>query len=228
MATYFITAIDTDAGKTFVTGLLAKYLKDQKRDVISMKLSQTGCDTLSEDILEHRRLMGIDFLPEDKAGLTCPYVFKFPASPHLAAEMEGTQIAEEKLNRSIHEVEQLYKTVLLEGVGGLMVPVNHDLMLVDYVQKQGFPVILVTSGRLGSINHTLLTLEVMKNRRIPLYGVIYNHYPMTAPEITDDSAKVLKRYLKSYFPDALWGEVPFVDRNDTANTTLQLEGWFAE
>ncbi|WP_430814798.1 dethiobiotin synthase [Carboxylicivirga sp. RSCT41] len=227
MATYFITAIDTDAGKTFVTGLLAKYLKDKGQDVISMKLSQTGCDTVSEDIEVHRRLMGIDLLPEDKAGLTCPYVFKFPASPHLAAEMEGTQISEEKLDRSVYELEQLYQTVLLEGVGGLMVPVNHDLMLVDYVQKHNFKVILVTSGRLGSINHTLLTLEVMKSRNIPLYGVIYNHYPVTAPEITKDSARVLKRFLRSYFPDALWGEVPLVEREE-ANTSLQLNGWFVE
>ncbi|MCU4156140.1 ATP-dependent dethiobiotin synthetase BioD [Carboxylicivirga sp. A043] len=227
MATYFITAIDTDAGKTFVTGLLAKYLKDQQQEVITMKLSQTGCDTVSEDIEVHRRLMGLDLLPEDKQGLTCPYVFQFPASPHLAAEMEGTQIEKEQLDKAIVTIEQQYETVLLEGVGGLMVPINYELMLVDYIQKHNFPVILVTSGRLGSINHTLLTLEVMKNRNIPLYGVIYNHYPITAPEITEDSAGVLKRCLNSYFPNALWGEVPIVEANTTA-VKLQLKGWFIE
>jgi dethiobiotin synthetase len=225
MATYFITAIDTDAGKTFVTGLLAKYLMEQQQEVITMKLSQTGCDMVSEDIEVHRRLMGIDFQDEDEEGLTCPYVFKFPASPHLAAEMEGTQISEEKLNKSVSAIEQRYDTVLLEGVGGLMVPINYDLMLVDYIQKHDFPVILVTSGRLGSINHTLLTLEVMKSRNIPLYGVIYNHYPITALEITKDSAKVLKSWLSANFPNALWGEVPLVEGDSTA-VKLQLTDWF--
>lgn len=226
MATYFITAIDTDAGKTFVTGLLAKYLKDKQQDVMTMKLSQTGCESVSEDILMHRSLMGIDLLPDDLNGLSCPYVFKFPASPHLAAEMEGTQIAQAKLNKAIAAIEQKYETVFLEGVGGLMVPLNRDLMLVDFVKEHNFPVILVTSGRLGSINHTLLTLEVMKTRNIPLYGLIYNHYPITEPQITDDSALVLKHWLKTNFPDALWGEVPVVEGNEPADVKLQLSDWF--
>jgi len=224
MNTYFITAIDTDAGKTVVTGLLGKYLKDSGKDVITMKLSQTGCVGVSEDIKVHRRLMGMDVLNDDKEGLTCPYLFQFPASPHLAAEMEGVVISESKLVESVKTIQQRYETVLLEGVGGLMVPINENLLVADFIQRHNFPVILVTSGRLGSINHTLLTLEVMKTRGIPLYGLIYNHYPVTEPEITADSAKILKEYLKRYYPEALWGEVPVVEDENCIN--VAIDGWF--
>lgn len=226
MSTYFITAIDTDAGKTIVTGLLGKYLKDKKADVMTMKLSQTGCEEVSEDIEKHRELMGEELRAEDKTGETCPYLFKFPASPHLAAEMEGRLIDPERLIQSIHSIEGKYQEVLVEGVGGLMVPINQDVLVADFIQKHDFPVILVTSGRLGSINHTLLTLEVLKNRGISVYGVIYNHYPVTAPEITADSGFVLKKHLTNYFPEALWGEVPFVDGNNVKDIALELEGWF--
>jgi len=227
MSTYFITAIDTDAGKTIVTGLLGKYLKDKRADVITMKLSQTGCDTVSEDILKHRELMGEALRAEDKSGETCPYLFQFPASPHLAAEMEGRVIDPERLIQAIRSIERKHQQVLVEGVGGLMVPINHDVLVADFIQQHQFPVILVTSGRLGSINHTLLTLEVLKSRGVSVYGVIYNHYPVTAPEITADSGLVLKKHLKIYFPDALWGEVPFVETENVNAMDLKLDGWFS-
>jgi len=227
MSTYFITAIDTDAGKTIVTGLLGKYLKYKKADVITMKLSQTGCEEVAEDIEKHRELMGESLRAEDRSGATCPYLFKFPASPHLAAEMEGRVIDPKRLIQSIRSIESKYQDVLVEGVGGLMVPINHDVLVADFVQEHNFPVILVTSGRLGSINHTLLTLEVLKNRGITVYGMIYNHYPVTAPEITADSGLVLKKHLKNYFPDALWGEVPFVDEHSLDGIDLELDGWFS-
>ncbi len=226
MSTYFVTAIDTDAGKTVVTGLLARYMKKLGKDVITMKLSQTGCEKLSDDITVHRRIMGVELRDEDKAGLTCPYLFKFPASPHLAAAMENVRISEEKLMNAIEQIQQKYDHVLVEGVGGLMVPINDDLLVADFIKKHNFPVILVTSGRLGSINHTLLTLEVLKTRNISVYGVIYNHYPVTETEITADSAKILKLYIRKFFPDALWGEVPIIKDDLATGIDLDLNAWF--
>ena len=226
MSTYFISAIDTDAGKTIITGLLGRYLKNKGRNVITMKMAQTGCPQYSEDIENHRKIMGMEMLPEDKNGETCPYLFKFPASPHLAAEMECVRIDEDSIYQAIQNMEMQYQNVLVEGVGGLMVPVNNEVMVVDFVQQHKLPVILVTSGKLGSINHTLLSLEVLQKRGVDVYGVIYNHYPITAPEITEDSAKVIKTHLKKYYPDALWGEVPVVE-NLKECPELQLgEEWF--
>ncbi len=216
MSTYFITAIDTDAGKSIITGLLAKTLMQKGTNVITMKMAQTGCFEFSEDIETHRKIMGIPMLPIDKNGETCPYLFKFPASPHLSAAMQCERIDEDRIIQTVKEIEMQYDMVLLEGVGGLMVPLSEDYMVVDFIQQNDFPVILVTSGKLGSINHTLLSLEVMQKRGIEVYGVVYNHYPVTEPEITEDSAKTIKSYLKKYYPKALWSEIPYIDltKND--------------
>ncbi|WP_430811232.1 MULTISPECIES: dethiobiotin synthase [unclassified Carboxylicivirga] len=226
MSTYFITAIDTDAGKTVVTGLLAKYIKALRRDVITMKLSQTGCEKLSDDIVVHRQIMRVELSEDDKSGLTCPYLFPFPASPHLAAAMENKRISEKVLMNALEALEMKHEHVLVEGLGGLMVPINDELLVADFIQKYNFPVILVTSGRLGSINHTLLTLEALKARNIPVYGVIYNHYPLTASEITADSALVIKSYLQGYYPAALWGEVPVMEGDFCNSNALLKEAWF--
>ncbi|MCK5071639.1 MAG: dethiobiotin synthase, partial [Desulfocapsa sp.] len=87
-----ISGIDTDIGKTIATGLLAKALLSQGYSVITQKVAQTGCTGISEDILKHRELMDTGLYPEDTNGLTCPYVFSKPCSPHLAAELSQTQI----------------------------------------------------------------------------------------------------------------------------------------
>jgi len=226
MSTYFISAIDTDAGKSIVTGLLARHLKNKGEDIITMKVAQTGCVAYSEDIETHRQIMGIPMSKGDKGGETCPYLFKFPASPHLAAEMECVRIDEDKISSAIEQIQMQHKNVLVEGVGGLMVPINDEVLVVDFVQQHQFPVILVTSARLGSINHTLLSLEVMKKRGIEVYGLIYNHYPVTEPEITADSAKVIQAHLKKYYPKALWGEVPCIKDMDNPPELDLSEEWF--
>lgn len=227
MSTYFITAIDTDAGKTIATGLLGKHLSDAGRDVVTMKLAQTGCTEVSEDICMHRRLMGQQLTEADFVGETCPYLFPFPASPHLAAQMVGREISGLALENAVRQQEAKHEWVLVEGVGGLMVPLNPHLLVADFIEEQQFPVILVTSGKLGSINHTLLTLEVMKRRGMQLYGVIYNHYPVSASEITADSRLVIRQYMEKLFPKAVWGEIPMMD-NLVHEARAQLEtNWFA-
>ena len=90
--TYFITGIDTDAGKTWVTGAFARYLVDRGQSVVTQKIAQTGCVGTSEDIERHRLMMGTGALPEDEQGLTCPVTFTVPCSPHLAAENDGGRI----------------------------------------------------------------------------------------------------------------------------------------
>ncbi len=225
MSTYIISAIDTDAGKTVVTGLLAKWLKAKGEKVITMKMAQTGCNKYSEDIEVHRKIMGSSMLDLDKAGGTCPYVFKYAASPHLAASMERKIINEEVISKAISKVEMLYDNVLVEGVGGLMVPINDDMMVIDFIRKHNYPVVLVTSGKLGSINHTLLSFEAMYNRDIKLYGVIYNHYPDAEKAISDDSSEIIKMHMKSYFPTALWAELPCEKNLEELKFDLDKE-WF--
>lgn len=112
---YFVTGIDTDAGKSIVTGVLARALSARGERVITQKFIQTGCDGLSEDIETHRRIMGIGLLPEDEDGTTCPIVFTYPASPHLAAAIDGRDIDLTLIGRSTEKLLQKYDTVLIEG-----------------------------------------------------------------------------------------------------------------
>ncbi len=205
MPVYFITAIDTDAGKSIATGYLAKYLKEQGERVITQKMVQTGCKGIAEDILMHRKIMGMELIEEDRNRITCPQVFDYPASPHLSAAIQGTHVDVKAVEESTRLLQEKYNYVLLEGAGGLHVPLNDRMNIIDYVQWQQLPVILVTSSRLGSINHTLLSLEVMKHRGIELKGLVYNHYPRKSGLIFNDSVKIFRKFLDQWHPHAhLW------------------------
>ena len=204
MPTWVITGIDTDIGKTVATGLLARYLKQTGVSVITQKIVQTGCAGMSDDIRLHRQLMGIDLTPEDHNGLTCPYLFPFPASPHLAARQTGINIEPDIIRDATQRLEGRYDVVLLEGVGGLYVPLTESFTLLDYIAGQRYPLIVVSSSRLGSINHTLLTLEAARNREIGVLGLIYNLDPDTPQAIADDSQQIFRTFLKRFgFPDVI-------------------------
>ncbi len=190
-----VTGIDTGIGKTFVTGLLAAGLLGKGRKVITQKIVQTGCAGIPEDIVEHRRLMGTGLQDVDREGITCPYVFSYPASPHLAARMEGAEIDIMRIRRMTFTLQRNYEIVLLEGAGGFLVPLTPDLLFADYLRDAGYGVILVTVPRLGSINHTLLSIESCMKRGIAIRAVIFNHYQDAGPEITGDTKDVIVRFL---------------------------------
>ncbi|WP_320167856.1 dethiobiotin synthase [Mangrovibacterium marinum] len=212
--TYFISGIDTDCGKTMVTSLLARELHQQGIKVITQKMVQTGSSEIADDLREHRRITGIDLQEVDLDHTTCPYIFQFPASPHLAARMEQTSIDPEVISRSTTKLEENYELVLLEGAGGLMVPIQDELLTIDYLQKEGHPLILVSSSKLGSINHTLLSLEACLNRKIPVAALVYNHLPNENQFIAEESMQVLKRYLHNNSPETHWMECPEVNGAD--------------
>lgn len=199
---YFITAIDTDAGKSIVTGLMARYLKERGVRVITQKIAQTGCTGVSEDIETHRRITGVPLFSEDTEGLTCRYVFPFPAAPQLSAKLAGAEIDLALIHEATVRLEEKYDCVLSEGVGGLMVPMTDDLTVLDYMKRYPQPVILVTNGKLGSVNHTLLSLETLKNHGIRVTAMVYNNFIETDPVITADSSDTLARYLHRYYPEA--------------------------
>ena len=151
MAVYFISGIDTDAGKSIVTGVLARSLRRQGISVITQKFIQTGCSGSSEDIEAHRRLMGISPTSFDIDGTTAPIIFTYPASAQLAARIDGREIDLTVIDRARRRLEEAYDTVLVEGAGGLMVPITDEFFAIDYAATRHLPVALVTNSRLGSI-----------------------------------------------------------------------------
>ncbi|WP_374667186.1 dethiobiotin synthase [Acinetobacter sp.] len=206
---YFISGIDTGIGKTFTTGYLAKLWNAQGIKTITQKLIQTGNIDVSEDIEQHREIMQMGWFLEDDTKLTMPEIFSYPASPHLAAKIDGREIDFQKIEDATQQLTMLYDAVLLEGAGGLMVPLTERLLTIDYVAQKQLPVILVSSGRLGSINHTILSLEAIKSRNIELYALAYNLNDESQDKlISQDTADYLKGYLAQHFPHAQWIDIP--------------------
>lgn len=196
----FITGIDTSVGKTYATGVLARSMKALGRSVTTMKMVQTGCEKISEDIEMHRRLMGIPLTDEDRMGLTCPYLFKYPCSPHMAAAMEKNEIIPFTISMNIEQMQQQYHQILIEAAGGLMVPLNFDMLTIEYIRERHYPVVLVTSGKLGSINHTLLSLFACAQYGIKILAVIYNQYPKIDAKIEENTYQYLERYISHHYP----------------------------
>ena len=222
MATYFISGIDTDAGKSIVTGIIARTFISDGVKVITQKFIQTGCTGLSEDILKHREIMGIAPQEVDRDGTTCPYVMTYPASPHLAAEIDGVSIDIRRIRRSTERLEELYDVVLLEGAGGLYVPVTRGFLTIDYVQEYGHPLILVASSKLGSINHTLMSLELCRLSGEELSHVVYNEYPNDSELIKNDSITIIRSYLERHFPECRLLELPVVEGGKWGSARLEL------
>ncbi len=191
----FVTGIDTNIGKTYATGLLAKAIAAAGKTVITQKMVQTGCLEISEDIEMHRKIQGIPLTEEDRSGLTCPYIFTYPCSPHMAADRDGRTIDYAVIASATRQLQEKYEYVLLEGAGGLMVPVDHHILTIDYIQEHQYPVILVTNGRLGSINHTLLSLSACKQYGIKVAALVYNRYPEEDAAIEKNTLDYLKERL---------------------------------
>lgn len=206
--TLFISGIDTDAGKSYATGWLANQIAAQGESVITQKLVQTGCHDMSEDIEIHRRIMGTGLLPADRLHITAPLIFSYPCSPELAARIDNRELNLGLADEATDTLLKEYSHVLIEGAGGLMVPLKGDYLAIDYARERELPVVLITNGRLGSINHTLLSLSAISNAGLRLFAVIYNDYFDYDKIIADDTRNYIRHWLEAYFPETLMLEMP--------------------
>lgn len=195
MNVYFVSGIDTGIGKTVATGAMARYLHYKGVRSITAKMVQTGNDGYSEDLLKHREMSGTGLFPEDHEGLTAPQIFRYPASPHLAAKLENRTLDLAAIQNAEDVLAARYETVLVEGAGGLAVPLTEDLLTVDFVAKRKWPVILVSSGRLGSLNHTIQAMEMAASRNLLIIGTIFNCYAGNDEIIRTDSRRMFEKFL---------------------------------
>ena len=151
----FVSGIGTDVGKSVVSAVLIEALGADY-----WKPIQTG----DKDTDFVTSLVSRNFVLHPSA-----YTFKKPASPHVAAQLENATIQPEKLM-----LPETNNHLIVEGAGGLMVPLNHQFLVIDLIQQLQLPIILVSRHYLGSINHTLLSIEMLQKRNIPLLGVVFN------------------------------------------------------
>lgn len=203
----FVTGIGTDVGKSFATGWLAREMNQNGIFCITQKMIQTGNIDRSEDIDRHRKIMGLDYLPVDNDMTTAPVIFSYPASPHLAAKIDNKEIDLELISNSTEKLRKEFGHVLIEGAGGLMVPIKDDYLTADYIAGHSLPTIVTVTGQLGSINHALLTFNAIQTYGIRLFGVIYNPYFDKDGIICDETKNYLRSWLQKKFPGSIWFEM---------------------
>lgn len=169
----FIAGTDTNIGKTRISGFLLKFLLQNKINAITQKWIQTG-SLKPIDILKHY-VISEKKIDKSLIKYQSPYIFKFAASPHLSASLENKKIEINKIINSYNYLNKTHDVVIVEGSGGLLVPINQNKTILDIVQKLKLDIILVVENKLGAINHTLLSINEIKNRGLNLLGLIFNN-----------------------------------------------------
>lgn len=176
MKSIFVIGTDTGVGKTVVVGLLAKFLDDKGYKVITQKWVETGSIGFSKDVNLHLRLSNKKKQElRGYLGDISPYTFKFPSSPHLASSLEKRKISIERIRKSFKSLQRTFDFVIVEGVGGALVPLNKRKLVIDVAKELNLPVLVVVGNKLGAINHTLLTIEALKARKMKIAGIVFNN-----------------------------------------------------
>ncbi len=190
----FITGTDTGAGKTIISGLLGRYLLEGGRNVITQKWIQTGCrGNLASDVKLHLKIMRLrQENLKDYFKFISPYIFKMPSSPHLASLMENKTISPKKIKESFNLLSRKFDFVITEGIGGALVPYNRKSLVIDIAEELCLPVLVVAQNKLGVINHTLLTIEALKKRRMKILGIIFNNVKKENKRIARDNPLIIK------------------------------------
>ncbi len=180
----FITGTGTDVGKTFVTGLIVKKLKENGYDAGYYKAALSGAEVLEKDgekILipgdaDHvGKIAGINENPEDMVS----YIYENAVSPHLASMIEGNPVELSVVKEDFQKVSQKYDYVTVEGSGGILCPIRWDdqkILLEDIIKTLALKTLLIADAGLGTINAVVLTVDYLKHAGIECKGIILNHF----------------------------------------------------
>ncbi len=197
---YFVSGTDTDCGKTYCTVKLIDHYKKQGKSVIGLKPIASGCahtatGLRNDDALKLQAASTIK-LPYSVVN---PFAFEPPIAPHVAAQHVGVRLSVVGIKHALTDALQTHvDIILIEGAGGLMTPLNEKELLIDLIKALNIPVFFVVGLKLGCINHTLLSLEALKNRGIPIAEIIYNPIDphMLYKQETCDTIQLMHQVMK--------------------------------
>jgi len=201
----FVTGTDTGVGKTYFSSSLLRFLREKGVDVAGFKPVETGCSPRCEDAEELSRASGLLIPPV--------YSLREPLAPSVAAEIEGVTLDEKLLVRKAREVISSRPTVV-EGAGGIMVPITWKFSFLDLARELSLPVVVVALNKLGVINHTLLTVEACSRFGVSVRGVVLNSF-----RCTDESSKTNLYSLKRLLSVPV---VPFSSSKDIPEVVEEL------
>jgi len=203
-----ITGTDTGVGKTVVSAALVYYLRSQGLDVGVMKPVHTGCrfigsKPIGEDTQLLIRAAGVQDLPE----MVTPYCLEYPLAPWTASQLEGVHIKLFVLLKAYQELRRRHSFLVVEGVGGLAVPITARLSVADLALSFELPLLVVARPGLGTLNHTKLTIEYAKARKIPVKGIVLNETQKRKAELAE---KTNPAALTALCNVPILGNIPFI------------------
>lgn len=217
----FVTGTDTGVGKTLVAAALARFLAGRGIRAGVMKPVESGVDDPGGLGADGRLLCWAAGM-ESRTSLVSPYRFAEPLAPSLAAELQGTTVDPDRLVASARQLAEQSDFLIVEGAGGLLVPVAGHLLVADLACRLGFPLLIVCRAGLGTLNHTLLTLEAASQRKLPVAGLLVNGMPEN-PGLAEQHAP---RLLTELCDAPLWGVLAHVkgshDREKVALLAARL------
>jgi dethiobiotin synthetase len=189
----FVTGTDTSVGKTIVTAVLTRAFEDCGVNAGVMKPLETGVIEADFERTDSAWLAAATGV-RDPLDLISPYRFPTAASPLVAALRAGQGIDPTRILEAFQALSSRHDCVIVEGIGGVLVPLTSDFFVVDLIKKMALPVLVVARAGLGSINHTLLTLECLRNRGVPILGLVFNTpCPTTTEADESDTVQTLRR-----------------------------------
>lgn len=221
-----MTGTDTGVGKTIVTAAITAVLRAEGRNVGIWKPVQSGA-LLGSGVTDAERLLRITGIKE-RPEAVAPYTFEASLTPLLAAKQAGVNLTLKELIAAGEPLTKRYEALLIEGAGGVAVPLTEDALVVNLISKLRIPALVVARPGLGTINHTLLTASFLQLHGVPIVGIIMNEGELTKPD--DDpsattNAELIERYsglkVLGRFP-RLHGEINVETVIEAARKTIQF------
>ena len=218
MIGFFVSGTDTSVGKTRISLGLITLLQQQGQTVAAMKPVASGC-VMTETGLhnEDALLLQAQSSVSQPYELINPYAFEAAIAPHIAAEREGVEIDITTIKIHFDQIQQCADSVVVEGAGGWLVPINNEQTMADLAKALNLPVVLVVNIRLGCINHALLTVAAIQQSGLSLYGWVANQIEPVK------EAEAIVETLKSKISEKCIGIIPPLLPEQTAATYLNLE-----
>ena len=238
----FITGTDTEVGKTVVAAAIADWFRRRRLRVGVCKPAATGCKRVREGLVSE----DAEFLAHcaDAAApldIICPQRFAEPLAPAVAAERAGRTLEWESIDRALREIVGQSDMLIVEGVGGVMVPMDGKSLVLDVMKWLGLPAVVVARPGLGTINHTLLTLTALREAKIPIAGVVINRYPAENASVAEETnLRVIEKWSKTSlltvvpdepftWPDLPGGIIAAMERVDWERFAERVQvAWAAE
>jgi dethiobiotin synthetase len=216
----FVTGTDTGVGKTVATAGLVSLLRARNIDVVPMKPIQTGCTRNADDLvapdLQFCLQMTELAVDSEDACQMCPYRYEPACSPHLAAKLCGDVIQIGTIERAFRALQSSRAGVIVEGAGGILVPINDQHTMLDVMVCLGLPVLLVSRPTLGTLNHTLLSLRELRRAGLEPAGVLFcETSPTSWGFIENDNWETIQR--RGEVP--VWGTLPYMQGLQSKNLT---------